>query len=229
MDNKKRPFTFINMAMSLDGKISTSSHEAVNFSSQQDRKNLHKLRSKADAILIGSNTLKAENPPLQIKDKKLVKRRCESGQKPHPLNVILSSTLDFDFDAKFLKFTETEKLFFTTKKAEKSRVEKLKNYGNIIFSPTEKIIDPEFVSKTLFDMGIDNLLIEGGGSINFSFIEKSLVDEIYLTLCPKIIGGRSSPTIVNGEGFNPENIKNLELVSFEKISEEFFLRYRFII
>ena len=74
-------------------------------------------------------------------------------------------------------------------------------------------------------MGIRELLLEGGGATNFAFLRDDLVDEIYLTLCPIVIGGGSSPTPVDGEGFAPENFKRFRLTESHRSGRELFLHY----
>ncbi|MFB3042003.1 MAG: dihydrofolate reductase family protein, partial [Candidatus Poribacteria bacterium] len=73
---------------------------------------------------------------------------------------------------------------------------------------------------------VKQLLIEGGGQINFALFEAGLIDDVYLTLCPKIIGGQDVPTIVEGEGFDFLNIVDLELRNHDVVDGEIFLHYR---
>jgi len=234
MDNTKtelkRPFVSLNMAQSLDGKITTVEKLKVRIGSPEDRELMEKLRSQADAILIGKGTLIADDPPLIIRNPKYRRQRKQYNKKSdHPVNVVVSSKLDFPIEnSDFFNCRDTDKIVITTREADKGARKQLEKFADvhIVAKDENNKVNLLEALDVMRNMGIRHLLLEGGGSINFAMLENNLIDEIYLTLCPFIMGG-PAPTIFDGRGFTKEQVRKLELLSVKKGEfNELFLKYR---
>ena len=222
-----RPYVTINMAMSADGKISTRRREPFSLGSKEDRYLMDKLRARADAVVIGARTLKLDGWAIRVRDAGLrAKRRRRTGT-PHPLNVVLSTQLAFPATAQFLTHGKTDKLIITSSAASTAKVRRLEKIVEVVVLP-QKRIDPRRVLEILSKRGMKKVLVEGGGELNFSFFSADLVDEIYITVAAKIIGGRAAPTVVDGDGFLAVSHVALELVSSRRRGDEVFLRYRVV-
>ena len=228
-DALTRPYVVLNMASSLDGKITTRKREVFSLGSAEDRALMNELRAGADAVLIGAGTLLDEDPPLLVSDPILQARRVRERGAPHPLNVLVSASVDLDPAAsRFFNCPSTERLVFTTQAAPCERMRAATKHADVCVVPqgSRGRVDLEAVLAELSRRGIERLLLEGGGTLNFSMLKAGFIDEICLTLCPFIIGGRSAPTTFEGTGFLRASIRHLEL-STSRIGEagEVFLRY----
>jgi len=216
---------FLNVAMSLDGKIASSRRELPRFPSRADRRVMDRLRARADAVLVGAGTLRAADFPLRVRSMALRRERIASGRPGHPLNILLSSSLAVPLGGRFFRSPDTRRLAVTTRGAPASRVRSVRKISEVLVLGRKKVPLPPLMRK-LRAMGIRELLLEGGGVTNADFFRRRLVDEIYLTLCPVIIGGAGSPTPADGTGFSPEEFLRFRLVSLRREGGEIFLHYR---
>ena len=220
-----RPRVTINVAMSADGKISTHSREKFSLGSPEDRRIMDVLRARADAVIVGARTVRNDGWAIRVRDPEIRRKRVARGRRPHPLNVVLSTRLDLSPNSQFFEHPRTEKLIITSRQAKASRIRRFDKYGDVWVTPSNRI-RPGAVLRELQRRGHKKILLEGGGELNFSFFKERLVDEIYITVTPRIIGGQSAPTPVDGSGFLKNDQVRLQLVSSRRRGEEVFLRYR---
>lgn len=215
----------MNVAMSADGKISSRRRESFPLGSPTDRELMDILRARADAVVIGASTLRHDGWAIRVRTPRVRERRVARGRPPHPLNVVLTTRLDLPAGCQFFTHARTEKLVITTRQATPRRVQRFSRLAEVAVLPrrTLRVVD---VVHLLEDRGVKRLLIEGGGELNYSFFEAGLVDELYLTVTPRIIGGRSAPTPVDGTGFLQATHRKLTLVSSRRRGDEVFLKYR---
>jgi 5-amino-6-(5-phosphoribosylamino)uracil reductase len=211
--------------MSLDGKIASSARELPTFPSVEDRRRMDLIRATADAILIGGGTLRASDYPLRVRSPMLQQRRLARGMTQQPLNILLSASLKVPGRGRFFSAPDVPRLVVTTRLAAKNRRERLARSAEVLAWGGRRIALSRLM-KELHERGIRTLLLEGGGNTNFEFFKQGLVDEIYLTLCPVIIGGKASPTPVDGKGFSPKEFLRYLPVRFDRVGGEFFFRYR---
>lgn len=224
-----RPFVTLNVAESADGKIAPVDGGKINFGSAEDRAQMEALRALADAVLIGCGTLRAEDPPLVIRDPATRDRRIGAKGSPHPRNIAVCSTLPENLaNMSFFRSPETEKLVFTTERTPADLRAIAARFAQIEVVPpdTSGRADLVEVLRRLPSLGVSHLLLEGGAELNFSMLQAGLIDEIYLTLCPFVFGGRAAPTSFDGGGFPREHIRKLALKSHRvSASGEVFLHY----
>jgi 2,5-diamino-6-(ribosylamino)-4(3H)-pyrimidinone 5'-phosphate reductase len=215
------------MAMSLDGKISTYRREDIVMGSEHDRRLMDVLRSKTDAVIIGAGTLRCDGLPILTRFEDLKAKRLRRGLSPHPINVVLSRELRLPVSKPFFTRTDTEKIVFTTRSAPAGRVKRFRRTAEVIVLPGRKL-SPRDVLSVLRDRDIKSVLLEGGGEIHFAFAKEGVVDEIYITLTPKLFGGTTAPSVMDGKGFSAADHPALRLVSSKRIGDELYLRYRVI-
>ncbi len=215
----------INVAMSADGKISTHRRETFSMGSREDRHLMDRLRARADAVIVGSRTVKLDGWAIRVRDARVRRERVAGGRPPHPLNVVVSTRLDLPARCEFFEHPETQRLIVTSRLAPQSRVRRFATHGDVWVAPSTRI-RPRVVLRELRARGCKRVLLEGGGELNYSFLEEKLVDEIYITITPRILGGGSAPTPVDGRGFLWTSQVGLALVSARRRGEEVFLRYR---
>ena len=224
-----RPFVRLNVAAGVDGKIAPIGGGKVNFGSAEDRSLMEQLRAEADAVLIGVGTLLAEDPPLIIRDQARRSERLAAKGSAQPLNVTVTTTLpDGLASMEFFREPTTEKLIFTTARTPSSVLESAAILARVEVVPLDRggQVDLVEVLRRLKSSGVSHLLLEGGGELNFSMIEADLIDEIYVTVCPFVFGGRTAPTPFDGAGFTRDHVRKLALKDHRIGSRgEVFLRY----
>lgn len=220
-----RPYVCVNLAMSLDGKISTYRREQIVMGTEHDRRLMDVLRCKTDAVVVGAGTVRFDGHPIVLRYDDLKEKRLARGRRPHPLNVVLSRTLDLPVSKPFFTARETEKIVYTTRLATGRRLKRLAGLAEVVVLPG-KTLSPRDVLDDLRGRGVKKVLLEGGGELHFSFEKEGVVDEIYVTLTPKLFGGITAPTVLDGKGFTASAHPSLKLVSSKRIGDELYLRYR---
>lgn len=196
--SKKKPFVAMKCAMSLDGKIATKLGESKWISSKESRELVQKLRNKYTGIMVGINTVIKDNPRLTC--------RLEDGRSP--VRIVIDSNLRIPNDSNIVKTANKVKtIVATTKGASKAKISDLKN-KNVEVIITEnsdsKVNLNELMSK-LYEKQIDGILLEGGGTLNYSALEEGIVDKVLFFIAPIIIGGTKSICPVSGDGINKLN------------------------
>lgn len=213
---KSRPKVILSAAMTLDGKIATKKGDS-RLSSKQDKVRIHKLRSKVDAILVGSNTVKRDDPMLTV--------RYTKGK--NPLRVILDSKAEINLKSQIIKTCKKiPTILAVSKKASKQNISNLKKHSLEIVVVGENKINIKNLLKALSKKKIKTLLVEGGGTVNWEFIKQGLVDEMIVTVTPYLVGGQKAISLVEGEGFSKiQNSKKLKLKKIYKLGNEIVLHY----
>jgi diaminohydroxyphosphoribosylaminopyrimidine deaminase / 5-amino-6-(5-phosphoribosylamino)uracil reductase len=180
----KKPFVILKLAMSLDGKIATSTGDSKYITAMDARKYVHGLRNDVDAVMVGINTVVRDNPLL---DSRLVKGK-------NPVKVIVDSSLKISEKAKVLK-DSSKVVIATTKKAPKSKLEKLQRKGIriILLKPKQGMVDLKELVKELGKSEIASVMIEGGAELSGNAIKENIVDKVLIFTAPKIIGNGLGP------------------------------------
>ena len=191
----KKPFIALKMASSLDGKIATFSGDSKWISNEKSRASVHQLRLIYSAILVGINTVLADDPILNI--------RLKNKKIKNPLRIVLDSKLQIPIESKITDTKLAPTWIATTKKASLEKIKQLERKGvRVLLCPEkENKIDLQFLVEQLGKENIDSILVEGGGTVNFGFAKENLVDKLYAFIAPKLIGGENAKTGMEGEGF----------------------------
>ena len=214
-----RPYVILNAAMTLDGKIVTVKGDS-SISSRTDLIRVHELRANVDAILIGINTVEIDNPMLTVKN-----------GKKNPIRVIVDSEARIKFTTKIMRSCNIiSTVIAVSHKATNSKLEKIKSRGaSVLICGMNNKVYLKKLLKILKNIGVNRLLVEGGGEINWSMLTNGLVDEIIVTVAPTIVGGRCAITLVEGIGFTKvNNSLKLKLQKIRKIDSEVILYYKII-
>ena len=195
MNSFSKPYVVINSAITLDGKIASISNDSQ-ISSIQDLKRLHKLRSQVDAILIGINTVIHDDPILNI--------RFVDNFKKNPTRIILDSKCRIPLDSKIMKTAKKiNTIIVVTEKASSNNILAVEKLGaRVLFTKNKSKINIKKFFSVLQKLGFHKILVEGGGEVNWSCLKSGLVNELILTISPKIIGGRNAITFVEGTGYS---------------------------
>lgn len=214
-----RPYTFINTAMTADGKIDTFERKGAAISSKRDKQRVDELRAAADAVLVGGKTLLEELPKLTVKSEALREGRIRQGRSPNPIKVGVASSIaipDIPEDSDFIQAGDTRKVIFTTSQTSMAKIAQLRALGVEVFLEDAPRVDLHTMMLTLKKIGVDHLMVEGGGTINFELIRLGLVDELFLYVAPMIFGGANAPTPADGLGVPRERAMAMKLVDVER-------------
>jgi len=193
LKKNNKPYIILSAAMTIDGKIASKSGDP-NVSDEEDWKEVHKLRTQVDGIIVGKNTILKDNPKLHIKfyDHKGYCR------------IVVDSKLSIPIDSNIINFQPQiyPTIICTTENASLERIRDFESKKvKVLKSGKGKKVDISNLMPLLYNLGIQKLLLEGGGKLNWSFIKHNLVDEIRLTIAPWIVGGKNAISLVEGTGF----------------------------
>jgi riboflavin-specific deaminase-like protein len=223
----RRPFVLINMAMTADGKIATANRRISSFGSAADREHLLDLRATADAVMAGARTADSAKINLGPGPARFRRRRKQSGLAEYNLRVIVSRAGTVDPAAEVFRRRFSPVILLTTRRAGKDRLKQLRALADEVkICGAKEIGFPRALRWLRAKWGVRRLLCEGGGELNDALIRAGVVDELHLTVCPKLFGGRPAPTIAGGMGvLNLEAATRLKLKSRKRIGNELFLVY----
>ena len=210
-----KPFTFINVAVTADGKMDTCERHGAAISSAQDKARVDKLRAESDAVMVGGRTLLDEDPKLTVKGEELRAERVSRGLTPNPIKVGIVTNADGLIEGDFLNFGSARVVIFTTEQTSKAQVEFLRSRSVEVYVHHSPRVDLEKALHTLFELGIKRLMVEGGGTLNFELLRLGLVDELTMYVAPMIFGGESAPTLAAGLGVARSEAIPLKLVGSE--------------
>jgi len=242
----RTPFVTVKAAMTLDGKIATASGESKWITAEAARACAMTLRRGADAILVGVNTILADDPGLTFRPVQGPKSKVQSRKELR--RIILDSNARTPLDAKIVsdKFAALTTIV-VSKSAPKSRVAALAKRVNVIVAPTIKVgravpsaplsarsenalyqqIDLRWLLKKLGSESVTGLLVEGGGEVNASFLLGGLARRVAFFYAPKILGGRDSRKAVAGEGARSlAEVIQLRDVEWKRIGPDLLLTAR---
>jgi len=223
-----RPYTFINVAMTADGKIDTFERKGSAISSRRDKERVDQLRAAADGILVGGKTLLDEQPKLTVKSEALREGRIQRGVSLNPVKVGVASVADISPDSDFVKAGPARVVIFTTSQTSIKHLERLRALGIEVFVHESPRVDLNTMMFTLKKIGVDHLMVEGGGTMNFELMRLGLVDELTMYVAPMIFGGASAPTLADGLGVPRAAAIGMKLIDVEKWEDGgVFLRYKF--
>lgn len=219
-----RPHVSVNMAISVDGRISTREREQITLGTRHDRHLMDVLRARSDAVIVGAGTVRHDGYPVLVRDPEVRRRRVARGRPPHPVNVVLSRALDLPMARPIFRRDDVRRIIFTTRAAPEAKRRRFERIAEVVVLRT-KGISPRTVLRDLHGRGMTRVLMEGGGELHFAFARQHVVDEIYVTVTPRLIGG-DAPSLLDGRGFLKEDHLELDLLSTRRVGDELFLHYR---
>ena len=186
-----RPYVHLNSAMSLDGKIATYTGDS-RMSSPQDLRRVHRLRASADAIMVGLRTVLKDDPKLTVK----------FFQGTNPSRVIVDSCAKTPLNSYVVRTAkDAPTIIAVTSSATKKKIDRLQQEGvRVLPCGKGSQVSLKLLLKRLRSSGIRRLLLEGGGELNWSMLSQGLVDEISISITPRILGGTRATSMVAGRG-----------------------------
>lgn len=220
------PFVLINMAATADAKIANANRAINSFGSAADHARLYALRATADAVMTGAGTVNAQ-PDIQLSPggSRYQRRRLRAGLAEFNLRVIVTGTGHVNLDAALFRTSFAPVIILTTRAPGPARLRALRARADAVKICGQSRINFTRALRYLHDhWGVRRLLCEGGGELNDALFRENLVDEINLTLCPRIFGGRTAPTIADGLGAaRLADASQFQIASRRRLGDELFL------
>lgn len=216
----KKPFVALKLALSLDGKLATKAGESKWITGLEARKQVHQLRRRYAAVLVGVNTVLADDPQLTVRDV----------QGPQPLRIVLDSRGRIPTSARLLA-GEAPTAVATTAAMPKEKEQELRKMGAEVWRLPARggRVDLSALITRLGQREVDSLLVEGGGEVAWSFLSQGLVSRVYFFYGPLILGGREAVPAVGGEGVSTLAAAiRLSPPSFQRLGDDILLSARIV-
>jgi 2,5-diamino-6-(ribosylamino)-4(3H)-pyrimidinone 5'-phosphate reductase len=209
MPRSDRPYLALNMVATVDGRAALNG-SAVGIGSPADKRLMRELRAEADVVLHGAGTVRAD--PLSARvPADMVAQRISNALTPQPLGVIVTRSGNLPTEHPYY---DSPTIIYITS-----------DHSVPVNRPTVEVCHVDDVQEAIGDLrrrGVNKILCEGGPTLNAALFEAGLVDEVFLTIAPKLIGGHDPLTIVKGSDLG---VIHLELRSFVELHGELFLKY----
>ena len=213
----KRPFVIMKTAMTLDGKIASVSGDSKWISGESSRQQVHVIRDRVSAIMVGINTVLVDNPTLTT--------RLNCGRGRDPIRIIVDSKGIIPIDSQVINVeSSTGVILATTSLIDNEKEKQLKDKGVHVLkldNPSCKgHVDLNRLMHELYKLEIDSVLLEGGGNLNAAALNCGIVDKVMFFIAPKIIGGIDAKTPIEGAGINlmkdAINLRNINIQRFDE-------------
>jgi 5-amino-6-(5-phosphoribosylamino)uracil reductase len=240
----KRPHTTVILAMTTDGKIADIERSPARFGSAADKAHLEQQIALVDGVLLGAGTIRAYQTTFPISNPVLLAMRREQHKPPQPVHIVCSASGYIDPEIQFFQQQVPRWLLTTSSGANYWQKDGINKFEQILIAENnsqnlpiaqvssdsshleQKSIDWKVALEEIADFGLEKLAVLGGGELVASMLVDDLIDELWLTICPLILGGSKAPTPVEGIGFSTQQAKSLKLLSLETIEQEIFVHYQ---
>ncbi len=214
---QKRPWVSLKVAMTLDGKIATASGDARWVTSESARRFVHELRGQRSGICVGAGTVRLDDPMLD----------CRVEGYKNPVRILPDSRASLPLESRIARSAgEIRTLVAHTEAADAGKLEQLRACGVELLpcAAADGQVDLRDMLDRLGALGIDSILLEGGEALNGSFVAQDLVDEYYVFIAPKVLGGQDAKTAVGGVGFaTMAAARDIEIRSVEHIGPDLLI------
>jgi riboflavin-specific deaminase-like protein len=218
----ERPYVLLSVATSVDGHIDDTSSQRLLLSNAEDFDRVDQVRAESDAILIGGNTLRSDNPRLLVNSEKRRADRVAAGKPEYPLKVTITASGDLSRELKFWHFGD-KKVVYTVDSAAAKLREELDGLADVV--STGPSIDFEAILDDLASRGVQRLMVEGGGQIHTQFLSQNLADEVHLAIAPLLVGQAQAPRFIHPAEYPGGSTSRMKLLDATTIGDVILLRY----
>lgn len=224
----RRPFVLLNMAMSADGKIATANRRIETFGSAADHAHLLELRASADAVICGARTAGQKGVTLDPGGDAYQRHRVRKGLPEFLDRIVVSGRASLDPEADLFRRGKGPTIVLVSDAAPEARVRRLRRVATEVKAFGETEVDlPLALAWLQEERGIRRVVCEGGPELNDAMLRANLIDEIHLTWCPKVVGGRNAPTWIEGLGIRHlADAQEVTLKSRRCVGDEVFFVFR---
>lgn len=222
-----RPYTVINMVMTVDGKtVVGGPRTTALIGSPADHRLMARITRHADAVLMGANLVRIDDPPYPRLSDDQLRQRVAAGLLRYPIYGIVTGHVRLPAEVRALSGPPGTGVIFTTARAPNSLPDSWRGRARLVVAGEERV-EPERLARVLAeDLGVRRLVCLGGAVLNATLLEAGLVDELFVTIAPKLHAGSGLASVAEGRGWPAESMPRLELVSAYHHEGELYLRYR---
>jgi riboflavin-specific deaminase-like protein len=218
----ERPYVLLSVATSIDGYIDDTSPHRLLLSNAEDFDRVDQVRSESDAILVGGNTLRRDNPRLLVNSPVRRAARVAEGRPEYPLKVTVTASGDLGPDLKFWHHGGKKVVYTTDVAAPKVR-DTLDGLADVVSTGPE--VDFAAMLDDLTGRGVRQLMVEGGGTIHTQFLAQGLADEVHLAIAPLLVGQPGAPRFLGAADYPGGSTRRLALVETRTVGDVVLLRY----
>jgi 5-amino-6-(5-phosphoribosylamino)uracil reductase len=219
---RERPYTLLSCCVSIDGYIGSAASRLL-LSNDADFDRVDDLRASCDAILVGAETVRTDNPRLLVRSPTRRDERVARGLPASPIKVTVTRRAELDASADFFNVGDAEKIVYCSSCRVTAARQRLGPVATVV--DAGDYVEMRTLSTDLAGRGVDRLMVEGGGTVHTQFLTEDIVDELQLTVAPVFVGDSDAPRFVR-DGIFPWNpTRRAELVDVQKIGDVVLLRY----
>jgi 5-amino-6-(5-phosphoribosylamino)uracil reductase len=218
-----RPYTLLSCGMSIDGYLDAATDERLLLSNEADLDRVDAVRAECDAILVGAQTVRRDNPRLLVRSQERRDARVARGLLPSPLKVTVTSRAWLDPQAQFFAAGDIEKLVYCASDALDEARERLGKVATVVDGGQP--VDVCEVIADLYRRGVARLMVEGGGTMHTQFLTADLADELHLVVAPFFVGDSRACRFVGDGRFPWHPGRRATLAEVRQIGDVVLLRY----
>jgi 5-amino-6-(5-phosphoribosylamino)uracil reductase len=219
---RERPYTLLSCCVSIDGYIGSAASRLL-LSNDADFDRVDAVRASCDAILVGAETVRVDNPRLLVRSQTRRHERAARGLPASPMKVTVTRRAELDARANFFRIGDAEKLVYCASPRVEDARERLAPVATVVDGGDS--VEMRTLGTDLARRGVERLMVEGGGTIHTQFLTEDLVDELQLTVAPVFVGDSEAPRFVR-DGIFPWNpSRRAELVDVRQLGDVVLLRY----
>jgi 5-amino-6-(5-phosphoribosylamino)uracil reductase len=217
-----RPYTLLSCCVSIDGYIGSAASRLL-LSNDADFDRVDAVRATCDAILVGAQTVRVDNPRLLVRSQTRRDERAARGLPASPMKVTVTRRAELDARADFFKVGDAEKVVYCASPGVQHARERLGPLATIVDGGES--VEMRKLSTDLGVRGVERLMVEGGAMVHTQFLTEDLVDELQLTVAPIFVGDSEAPRFVRDGVFPWNPARRAELVDVRKLGDVVLLRY----
>jgi 5-amino-6-(5-phosphoribosylamino)uracil reductase len=218
-----RPYTLLSCCISLDGYLDDATSTRLRLSNDLDLARVDEVRAGCDAILVGANTVRKDDPRLLVRTPALRSARTAAGRRPSPIKVTVTRTAALDPGARFFTAGDSDRLVYCSSP---TAAEARSRFGAAA-AVVDAGLRPSLghVLRDLAGRGVERLLVEGGGSVLTQVLEAGLADELQLAVAPVFVGDHRARRFVEDGRFPWTAARRADLIDTRAIGDVALLRY----
>jgi 5-amino-6-(5-phosphoribosylamino)uracil reductase len=219
---RDRPYTLLSCCVSIDGYIGNCGSRLL-LSNKADFDRVDEVRASCDAILVGAQTVRIDNPRLLVRSRARREDRVARGRPPSPMKVTVSRRAELDPRTHFFRSGDADKIVYCARRFVSDARERLGPAATVVDGG--ETVEMRTLADDLAARGVERLMVEGGGTVHTQFLTQGLVDELQLVVAPVFVGDSGAPRFVRDGAFPWNPGHRAELVDVRKIGDVVLLRY----
>ena len=219
---RERPYTLLSCCVSIDGYIGNAASRLL-LSNDADFDRVDAVRASCDAILVGAETVRIDNPRLLVRSESRREERAARGLPESPIKVTVTRRAARDARADFFEAGDAEKIVYCASPGAAAACDRLGPVATVVDAGDS--IEMATLSTDLASRGVERLMVEGGGTVHTQFLTDDIVDELQLTVAPVFVGDSDATRFVRDGMFPWNPARRAELVDVQKLGDVVLLRY----